>query len=264
MLQKKGGHKKVVIYLLDEETKILCREGEGEKALEAYKEMFDIQKNEFGCNHPDTLRTQYNMALVLDYLYEWNEALQTYQEVFEKRRDVLGLDHPRTLETHNKIEGMREKIRRNEQNLQLARENAERRREEEWETSEPVVTYEDIKRQAKAYAQRKRLEAAAGGAQPGSFHYYQRTEHIRREHDNDSCLIQLCQEQQKAYFHLSQFISHNAQNASIKPVKQGLYLPSFETRNVEVNGKCTAITRGFSQGMFSNQHRLPSNNLQTS
>jgi hypothetical protein len=32
----------------------------------------------------------------------------------------------------------------------------------------------------------------------------------------------------------------------IQSVKQGLYLPAFETREVKINGKCAAITRGFS------------------
>ncbi|WP_265014507.1 ankyrin repeat domain-containing protein [Wolbachia endosymbiont (group B) of Camptogramma bilineatum] len=114
---------------------------------------------------------------------------------------------------------------------------------------------------------RRRLETAAGGAQPGSLHYYQRTEHVRREYgydDDSGCSIQSYQKQQKAYLHLSQFVSHNLQNASIELVKQGLYLPSFEARNVKINGKCTAITRGLSQALLLQSSKSFLSNLKTS
>ncbi len=32
--------------------------------------------------------------------------------------------------------------------------------------------------------------------------------------------------------------------------KQGLYLPSFESRQMKINGKCVAIARAFSQTLF--------------
>ncbi|MDG7055809.1 MAG: ankyrin repeat domain-containing protein, partial [Wolbachia endosymbiont of Menacanthus eurysternus] len=79
--------------------------------------------------------------------------------------------------------------------------------------------------------------------------------------EESKCSIQSYQKQQGKLF---KFISRSIQNIEIRQVRQGLYLPSFEARNVKINGKCIAITRGLSQGMFSNQHRLPSNNLQTS
>ncbi len=53
-------------------------------------------------------------------------------------------------------------------------------------------------------------------------------------------------------------------NANVKQVKQGLYLPSFETRNVKINGKCTAITRGLSQALLSQGGESFLSNLKTS
>nr|WP_284706098.1 tetratricopeptide repeat protein [Wolbachia pipientis] len=76
--------------------------------------------------------------------------------------------------------------------------------------------------------------------------------------------IQFYQKQQKAHLHLSQFVSRNLQNASIESVKQGLYLPSFEARNVKINGKCTAITRGLSQALLSQGGESFLSNLKTS
>ncbi|GFV15640.1 ankyrin-3, partial [Trichonephila clavipes] len=81
--------------------------------------------------------------------------------------------------------------------------------------------------------------------------------------DDLRCTIQLCQKQQRGFLDLSQFISNNFQNASIQPVKQGLYLPSFEARNVKIDGKCVAITRGLSQALLLQGGKSFLNNLET-
>ncbi|WP_395462885.1 hypothetical protein [Wolbachia endosymbiont of Cantharis cryptica] len=53
-------------------------------------------------------------------------------------------------------------------------------------------------------------------------------------------------------------------NADVRQVEQGLYLPSFEARNVKINGKCTAITRGLSQALSLQSDRSFLSNLKTS
>jgi hypothetical protein len=55
----------------------------------------------------------------------------------------------------------------------------------------------------------------------------------------------------------------------VTSVKQNLYLPAFEKRRVNINGKCVAITRAFSQTLFLQDVSLKSYesflaNLQTS
>ncbi|MCA4775191.1 hypothetical protein IHO40_03685 [Wolbachia endosymbiont of Mansonella ozzardi] len=87
-----------------------------------------------------------------------------------------------------------------------------------------------------------------------------------RDYDNsdDDCSIQFYQRQQKTYLHLSQLISNNFQDALIEPIKQGLYLPSFKTRNVKINGKCTATTCRLSQALLSQSGGSFLSNLKTS
>ncbi|GFT70880.1 uncharacterized protein TNCV_4163621 [Trichonephila clavipes] len=69
--------------------------------------------------------------------------------------------------------------------------------------------------------------------------------------------------QQEAFLRLSEFISsYYPPNVSIESVRQGLYLPSFEERGVKIDGKCTTITRGLSQALFSHKPFL--SNLETS
>ncbi|WP_214249876.1 C48 family peptidase [Wolbachia endosymbiont of Anopheles demeilloni] len=63
---------------------------------------------------------------------------------------------------------------------------------------------------------------------------------------------------------LLQFVSSSFPNVSTKSVKQGLYLPSFEERGIEVNGKCVAITRGLSQTLFLQGEKPFLSNLETS
>ncbi len=57
---------------------------------------------------------------------------------------------------------------------------------------------------------------------------------------------------------LSKFVS------SIESVKQGLYLPSFEERGIEIDGMCIPITRGLSQALFLQSNKSFLNNLETS
>lgn len=53
-------------------------------------------------------------------------------------------------------------------------------------------------------------------------------------------------------------------DVTIEPIKQGLYLPSFEVRDMEINGKCVAITRALSQALFYEGQQQFLNNLATS
>ncbi|WCR53296.1 MAG: hypothetical protein PG981_000318 [Wolbachia endosymbiont of Ctenocephalides orientis wCori] len=68
-------------------------------------------------------------------------------------------------------------------------------------------------------------------------------------------------EQQAA---LLQFVSSSFPNASIELVRQGLYLPSFEKRGVNINGKCVAITCGLSQALSLYKDKSFLNTLKTS
>lgn len=61
-----------------------------------------------------------------------------------------------------------------------------------------------------------------------------------------------------------QFVSHNFPNVFVKSVKQGLYLPSFEKREVKINGKCVAITWGLSQALLSQSSKSFLNSLEAS
>ncbi len=84
--------------------------------------------------------------------------------------------------------------------------------------------------------------------------------------------VQANEKQQKSFVKLNKYINSNFHKIEVKAIKQGLYLPSLESRNVQINGKCAAITRIFSQGLFLEQqggaleksHELFLSNLQTS
>ncbi len=91
-----------------------------------------------------------------------------------------------------------------------------------------------------------------------------------RVRDQSDSRIQSQRRQQKSYLRLSKFLSRDFPDAILTSVKQGLYLPAFEKRSVRINGKCSAITRAFSQTLFLQQGTsYPHaesllNNLQTS
>lgn len=76
--------------------------------------------------------------------------------------------------------------------------------------------------------------------------------------EKGGCLIQSHQRQKK------KFIFHYLLDIEIKPVRQGIYLPSFEVRGVKIDGKCVAITRGLTQALFLQSERSFLGNLETS
>jgi tetratricopeptide (TPR) repeat protein len=72
--------------------------------LQAYQEVYEIEKSVLGPEHPSTLTTRHNMALVLDNQGKYEEALQAYQEVYEIEKSVLGPEHPSTLTTRHNMD----------------------------------------------------------------------------------------------------------------------------------------------------------------
>ncbi|WP_250295843.1 hypothetical protein [Wolbachia endosymbiont of Oedothorax gibbosus] len=71
--------------------------------------------------------------------------------------------------------------------------------------------------------------------------------------------------QQEAFLRLSEFISsYYSPNISIESVRQGLYFPSFEEREVKIDGKCTAVTRSLPQALLLQSDKSFLSNLETS
>ncbi|KAF8531432.1 hypothetical protein BDD12DRAFT_697349, partial [Trichophaea hybrida] len=59
------------------------------------------RKKTLGRDHPDTLSTVHNMAVVFDKQEEHIKALEWYQRALNGREKTLGRDHPDTLSTVN-------------------------------------------------------------------------------------------------------------------------------------------------------------------
>ncbi|GFV63091.1 uncharacterized protein TNCV_2461641 [Trichonephila clavipes] len=173
------------------------------------------------------------MAVILSRHGKYNTALNAYTEVLNKRKAILGIDHPDTLRTHYNIALVLEKRGNYSEALKILRE---------------VLNIQ---------------KAKLGSDHPSTLLTSRNIEEISTKQAS-GCSIQFHQKQEKTYFHLSEFISNNLQNAPIEPVRQGLYLPSFEVRGVEFEGKCTAITRGLSQALLSQDGKLFLSNLETS
>ena len=62
-----------------------------------------MQERVLGGEHPDSLKTRHNIALVLNNQGKHDESLGIYQEVFSIRERVLGGEHPDTLMTRNRL-----------------------------------------------------------------------------------------------------------------------------------------------------------------
>jgi tetratricopeptide (TPR) repeat protein len=67
------------------------------EALTMYQKLLQIQRQDLGEDHEDTLMTLTNIAVVLSSLERLSEALKYYDEVLQSNIRVLGTDHQDTL-----------------------------------------------------------------------------------------------------------------------------------------------------------------------
>ena len=79
--------------------------GEYEKLLEADPQMHEHAKTEFG-DHLDMANRLGNMALILEYLEEYEEAVERLREARRVCEKVFGGDHPRTLASMKNLASM--------------------------------------------------------------------------------------------------------------------------------------------------------------
>jgi hypothetical protein len=64
-----------------------------------YKEVFKVRSTKLGADHPDTLTTQYYLALLYWSIDKLNRSVPLLEETLALRQVKLGSDHPTTLAT---------------------------------------------------------------------------------------------------------------------------------------------------------------------
>jgi tetratricopeptide (TPR) repeat protein len=83
--------------LLDRAATYLFTRGEPRAALAPYERAYDVRRDKFGDDHPDTLTSASNLALNLWWLGESERARVFDEDTLARRRRILGEDHPDTL-----------------------------------------------------------------------------------------------------------------------------------------------------------------------
>lgn len=73
-------------------------------ALEQLNEVYEARKEMLGEEHPNTLRTEFNIAKTLNVLNEKEQALEKAQKLYEKRERILGENNAETIQTKELIE----------------------------------------------------------------------------------------------------------------------------------------------------------------
>ena len=89
--------------LLDRAATYLLIRGEHQAALAPYERTYDVRRQKFGDDHPDTLTSASNLALNLWWLGEYQRARPLDEETLIRRRRILGDDHPDTLTSASQL-----------------------------------------------------------------------------------------------------------------------------------------------------------------
>ena len=89
--------------LLDRAATYLLARGEPQAALAPYERAYDVRRDKFGDDHPDTLTSASNLALNLWYLGEYQRARALDEDTLTRRRRILGEDAPDTLTSASQL-----------------------------------------------------------------------------------------------------------------------------------------------------------------
>ncbi|RKL04917.1 hypothetical protein BFJ70_g17166 [Fusarium oxysporum] len=89
--------------LLFNVAEALSIQGRYEGAAKLYRETLEAREKVLGKEHPDTLSSMNNLALVLRKIGKYEEAEKMHRETLEAREKVLGKEHPSTLSSMNNL-----------------------------------------------------------------------------------------------------------------------------------------------------------------
>ena len=89
--------------LLDSAAGYLLGGGEVQAAWAVYERAYDVRRDKFGDDHPDTLTSASNLAGSLWWLGEYQRARALDEDTLTRRRRILGDDHPDTLSSASQL-----------------------------------------------------------------------------------------------------------------------------------------------------------------
>jgi serine/threonine protein kinase/Flp pilus assembly protein TadD len=127
-------------------------------AISHLKRARDLQTQELGSDHPDTLATLHNLARTYLDAGQTKEAIRLLEQVRDRRSDTLGPDDPDTLASVNDLSRCYFKLRRHDEALHL-REDIAKLREARLGPDHPE-TLASMMNVANSYAALKRFDKA--------------------------------------------------------------------------------------------------------
>jgi tetratricopeptide (TPR) repeat protein len=77
--------------------------GKYDEAATMHRQVLTLRTKVLGAEHPDTLTSMNNLALVLDSQGNYDEAVAMHRQAFGGYQKVLGAEHPDTLASINNL-----------------------------------------------------------------------------------------------------------------------------------------------------------------
>ncbi|KAK0745442.1 P-loop containing nucleoside triphosphate hydrolase protein [Schizothecium vesticola] len=102
-LWKRTDDEKATPGLLSKVGKSFHNLGKYEEAEQMYRQALQLYQKVLGKEHPSTLGSMNNLALVLDSQGKYEEAEQMHRQALQLREKVLGKEHPSTLGSMNNL-----------------------------------------------------------------------------------------------------------------------------------------------------------------
>lgn len=117
-----------VAWLLDRAGSYLHTRGEVASAVLLFERAHQLDLDQFGPGHHNTLATAGNLATALDDLRQYKRARALKEDILRRRRDELGPDHEKTLQAAHAFASVLADLDDNEQAYALNVDTWERRK----------------------------------------------------------------------------------------------------------------------------------------
>ncbi|PNP77903.1 hypothetical protein FNYG_08629 [Fusarium nygamai] len=111
--------------LLFNVAEALSIQGRYEGAAKLYRETLEAKEKVLGKEHPSTLMSMNNLALVLRKIGEYKEAEKMHRETLAMMKKVLGKEHPDTLSSMNNLASVLDDMGEYEEAEKIHRETLE-------------------------------------------------------------------------------------------------------------------------------------------
>jgi tetratricopeptide (TPR) repeat protein len=105
-----GGRQDAECKMMSALGTLFMYQGKENRALPMHEECLTKRKRILGNDHPDTLTSLNDLAMLFENIFQYDRALSMYEDCLARRKRILGEEHPCTLASLNNLASLLESM----------------------------------------------------------------------------------------------------------------------------------------------------------